>query len=152
MNDFIFTTLREAVWTQEQLDYQQLLRLHHRGYCFLPTQKMLKHDAQSPRSDVKGIISLSDVSGMQSPAISPKRGEITGLCSSSGTWVHDRQIDIFTEYQTAITTCKIGKIQPDGEVFLWKRKSQRNRLTCMERLCCYTDAIKAVKIWIIKSH
>lgn len=109
------------------------VRHHHRGCCFHPTQTILKNDAQSPRSDVKGIISLSDVSGMQSPAFTPKRGEITGLCSSSGYRVHDRQTDRHIHrLSNSMTTA-----------------SQSNRLVCMEWICCYTDGINGVKMWIM---
>lgn len=83
MNDFTFMTLRAAVWTLEQLHYQQLrsappqgLLLFQPAHSHNPQKKKKEeeeNDAQSPRSDVKGIISLSDVSGARSPAISPKR-------------------------------------------------------------------------------
>lgn len=79
--------------------------------AFSPLWQYSKTDAQSPRSDVKGIISLSDVSRMQSPAIFPKEGEITSLCRQLAS----RWTDIFTEYQTLIIipTCKIVKILKD---------------------------------------
>ena len=64
---------------------------NHRGCRFQPTQTILQNDAQSPQSDVKALISLSDVSGnakaLQFP---PKRREITSLCQSPGYWVHDK--------------------------------------------------------------
>lgn len=85
MNDFISTTFTDTLWTWEQLRYQQL-RHHHRGCCSQPTHTILKNDTRSPSSDVKGIISLSDVSGKQSPAISPQReGKLPACAAAQAT-------------------------------------------------------------------
>lgn len=126
------------------------IRKHHRGCRFKPTQTILKNDAQSPRSDVKRIISLSDVSRMQSPAISPKREEITGLCSSSGN-CGSRQTDGHTHLlsNAVTTTCKTGKREPVRQEILLNRGRQSNRLVCVEWIYGCTDRINAVKTWIM---
>lgn len=50
-----------------------------------PPPTTRQNDALSPRSDIRTLISLSDVSGTQSPAISSKTEEMTGLCSGRAT-------------------------------------------------------------------
>ncbi len=97
-------------------------RHHHRGCCFQPTPTILKNDAQSPHSDVKGIISLSDVSGMQSPVISPKRGEITGLRSSTAI---GSMIDRWTYSNFVTATCQMVKTA-SWKISFKKKKSEKH--------------------------
>lgn len=144
MNYFIFMTLRGAV---QQLHYQQLrLGITTGAAAFNPLIQNSKMTARAHALTSKeSYRSLTSV-GCR-PAIPPPRGEITGLCSSSGDSVHGRQMDIFKLY-TKIHV-RLVKIEPVGKAFLLKIKPE-NRLVCVWKwICCFTDGINAVKMWIM---